>query len=154
MNAVKVSSFSVCTNQWNYDDAGGSTDLFVCEGENNPDLNQKVGAYAYTAGPIGGIYGGNALYLLTEQFEINGCVLQRIGNWDSILDEPTECAIWRVEALQGTKNKGCPKATNIVDYKYSFLNGTVTDTQFETYTIGFKKSVINLPLTTIKHSKE
>ena len=150
VSANKVSSFSVCTDQWNYNDAGGSTDLFVCEGENNPDLTQNVGTYAYTAGPVGGISGGNDLYLLTEQFEINGCVLQRIGTWDDNLDEPTEYGIWTVQG----KSKGCPKATNIVDYEYSFLNGTVTNTQFETYTIGFKKSVINTPLTTITHSKE
>lgn len=152
MNAVKVSSFSVCTNQWSYNEAGGSTDLFVCEGENKPDLTQNVGTYAYIAGPVGGISGGNDLYLLTEQFEINGCVLQRIGTWygPDGLDDPTKYGIWTVQG----KSKGCPKATNIADYGYSFLNGTVTDTLFETYTIGFKKSVINTPLTTITHSKE
>ena len=149
-SANKVSSFSVCTDQWDYNISGGATDLFVCKGENNPDLTKQVGTYAFTAGPVGGITGGNSLYLSTEQLEINGCILQRTGTWDSVLDGPTEYGIWTVQG----KSKGCPKATNIADYEYSSVEGNTQTQFFETYTIGFKKPVMFTPLTTITHTKE
>ena len=47
----------------------------MCKGENDPDTTKQVGTYTYIARSIGGIIGGNDLYLLTEQFEINGCLL-------------------------------------------------------------------------------
>ena len=149
-SANKVSSFSVCTDEWDYDTTGGSTDLSVCESENNPDTSKQVGTYAFTAGPVGGITGGNSLYLSTEQLEINGCILQRTGTWDNVLDIPTEYGIWTVQG----KSKGCPKATNIADYEYSTEDGNTVNTFFETYTISFKKPVMFTPLTTITHTKE
>lgn len=149
VEAAKVSSFSVSTDEWLYDDNGGSVDIYVCKGENDPDTTKHVGTYTYIAGPIGGIIGGNELYLLTEQFEINGCLLQRIGTWDSEKDAPTNKGIWTTTG----NNKGCPKASNIADYDYSTVSGTGL-TDIEMYTFEFKRPVARTPLTmTSTHSK-
>lgn len=150
MNAAKVSSFSVCTDAWEYGQNSGSTDLYECKSQNVPDLTKQVSTLSFTGGAFDGLNNNN-LYLLMEQLEINGCILQRIGTWDQVLDEPTNFGIWTTEG----KSKGCPKAANIADYGYSSKNGSVVNSVFETCTITLKRPVAYTPLTaTTPHTKE
>jgi len=151
VDAAKVSSFSVCTDAWEYAPAGGSTAIYVCKGDNDPDLTQQVGTASFIAGPIGATNGANnQLYLVTEQFDINGCILQRIGTWDDGEDVPTNAGIWTTTS----NNEGCPKPNNIADYDYASVSVGICEREMFTFT--FKRPVVRTPLTLAKfaHSKE
>ena len=141
VEAAKVSSFSVCTNEWKPDDAGGSTNIYVCKDDNVPDVTQPVGTYSFVQGSLAAT-GSNDLVMVTEQFEINGCILQRTGTWDNSEDAPTEYGIWTTTG----NTKGCPKPSNIADYEYPTVAGAST-TEFEMYTFEFKRAVAKTPLT-------
>jgi hypothetical protein len=149
VDAAKVSSFSVCTGEWEPDFAGGSTDIYVCQSNNDPDLTQQVGTYSYVQSPPA-LDGGIDLSMVIEQFEINGCILQRTGTWDEAVGQPTY-GIW---TTQGKSNKGCPKASNIADYEVLSREGSVESLVLEKYTFDFKRAVARTPLTTSTHSKE
>ncbi len=107
-----------------------------------------MGTYTFSAGPTG-TSGQNNLYLSTDQMEINGCILQRTGTWDFVLAEPTEYGIWTTSGM----GKGCPKASNIADFEYSYADG-VGSFIFEMFTITLKRPMASTPLTTITRSKE
>ena len=140
---------------WNYEcsdiyecSTGGSTDIYECSDDLTPDLDKRVGTYSFIAGPSATV-NGNDLILVTEQFDINGCILQRIGNYDIAIEETNDSGIW---TTSGPANKGCPKASNI-DPAHGYAYEEDGPGFREMYTLSLIKPVPRTPLTPARGGK-
>ena len=83
-------------------------DLFECAGPATPDLTKPIGSYSYICTTTTTTLGQNGNLFCTDLWQINGCSIQRVGDYDeenAYVSLPG--GIWTVRG-----NKRCPKETN------------------------------------------